>query len=142
MGNHYAKLVPIKAKTPKHESFNRPSIEYTGHGNTLCYDTYGGRFFRASRDWVEDGCNRAIADHDEREEYVNYNTLYSYWGISESDFGYAWGWTPDKEYYEKISFEITYVDDLSNPICAKMGEPIIFIEPNRDTVPIDWYMEV
>ena len=137
-----AKLIPIVAAIPSYKSFHRPSVEYTGHGNLLCYDSFGGRWFRSSEEAVRLGCNQVIDDFKNEDAYVNYNTIYGYWGIMDSDFGYAWGWAPDEDYTTEIEFEIELIDNPASDMYRKWGEPVLIIAPSQKSPPYDFYMEI
>lgn len=141
--SHYAKLVAIKAKAPsEHEAFKRPTVEYTGHGDLLCYDSYCGRYFRASEEWVRQGLDR-INEDLKNEEYPNLEVLHTYWNIECSEFDFKWGWCPNDEYFEelKILYELELLTDpTKSPIVAKMKEPVLWI--TLVTEPIDYYMEI
>lgn len=118
----------------------RPSVEHTGYGTQLFYTAFGGRWFRSSLDWVREGIDQALHDYLEKEQYINCNTFYSYWGVCESDFGYAYGYTPDEKYrIENLEINIEYVDDPTSSLVSTMGEPVYVITPSEP--PCEYYME-
>lgn len=138
-----AQLVPIRSK-PVYENLgkckSRVSVEYTDHGYTLCYDGFGGRWFRASIEWVKEGCDKFVNRYIEDGQYVNYNDLYDIWGIEQTDFGYAWGYSPSYDWRCDLAFNIVLVTDPTHKLVQKMGEPVLVIEPT--VLPIESYLEV
>lgn len=137
---HYAKLVAIKSKRQTNDNFKRPTVEYTGHGDLLCFDSYCGRYFRASEEWVKQGLDKLNKDLEE-ENYPNLEMLHSYWGIEITEFDFKWGWCPDKDYFEKIEYRLTLMTDPTRyDLVDKMKEPVLYIELVDE--PIDYYMDI
>ena len=122
--------------------------EDTGNGDLLCFDAFGGRWFYSS----EDAVNMALFElNDEfmnetiqisnngdviRGGYRCYNDLYQKWGISETCFGWTWGWAPNSDYYDgPILWSVRKVEGFQ-----ELDEPVLIIEPL--TYPMEGWMEV
>lgn len=63
----------------------------TGHGDTLCYDSWNGRYFESSMEWIkhaENELNRQLLD----EGSVSLNDLYYAIGLDETKAGDILGW--------------------------------------------------
>ena len=136
--------VAMRAGMPTFEQFLRPSIEYTGFGNQLCFEGYGGRWFRSSEERVRDAVDIFCMELA-NGNYINFNDLYANLGIEQTHFGAQWGYSPDVDSgwgYSTIRFDVTLVDDLDHELVRKMGESILIIEPDFDCYPIECYLEV
>lgn len=114
-------LLQTKAGT-----FNKPSIEWTGHGPLKVLEGYSGRLFYSSMDKVieaEQKLSRRFMDG----EYVCMNDFYSLLGITQTHFGHQWGWAPSDDYYPRwyednpFGFENRMVED-------EEGDPMLVIE--------------
>lgn len=71
----------------------------TERGNTLCYDTISGRYFKSDPDMlkrVENELNRRMID----EMYVSLNEYYYEIGLNGTSVGHDLGWNIDKGYIE------------------------------------------
>jgi hypothetical protein len=136
-----ARHVPSRCGTPFERTKNRPSVEYTGHGNTLIYDGWGGRIFRASEEWVHKGCEAFIHKYtDDGGDWVNYNDLYAQWGIEQTDFGAKFGYSPSEDWRQDLEFTFTWLD--SGELVDKFGEKILLVEPVLGAFPCESYWEV
>lgn len=91
---------------PKHLDRNderwTPSstIEETGKGDTLCFESCSGRWFYSSPDEV----NRALKHIRERfgdGEYLCMNDLYKELGICVTSLGYEFGWPNNGDFYNQ-----------------------------------------
>ena len=135
-----------------------PTIEETGHGNLLCYETYGGRLFRASEEWVQkaistfvENYNRAcrMFDEDPAHEYYevfSFNDLYKLLNIIGSEFGDRFGYTNIEDYRQTLNFCIRKCDDpksiKEHMFLSQFDEPILVIEPGYDSAPFEFFREV
>ena len=147
-----AKHVVSKCGPPMGKYMNRPSIEYTGSGDQLCDDAWGGRWFRASIEAVNEGIRfiqeayvDSIQDIEENRGYgklLNYNDLYNVWNISDTLPGGLWGWSPSEDWRVDMTFETTLVEVGEHELADKMGESVYIIEPGANSLPIECYMEV
>lgn len=139
-----SKHVPQKCGEPRGPMFNRPSVEYTGRGNTIIFDGWGGRIFRSDVEDVKAGCEKLVqlvkGDGPEGGECANYNTLYSYWGIEKTDMGERDGWAPDEE-WEHPDFVYTWLGPGTD-LYDKFGEKVFLVEPQIDAFPYSCYWEV
>ena len=135
-------LSVIRATLPSFRQFWRPSIEYTGFGTQLCYEAYGGRWFRSSERKVRDAVDLFCMDLAQGN-YINFNDLYAGLGIEQTHFGAQWGYSPDADSgwgYSTIYFDVTMMTE--GELVEKMEEPILVIEPRYDCYPIECYLEV
>ena len=127
------------------------SAEETGNGNTLCLDGYSGRIFRSSMDAVMKG----IAEFNDRYQTpyfteripctpMCYNDLFDCWEITETQWGYQWGWPGNEDFYTgPIEFEVTYIakEDVAPwSDAAKFEEDIIVIEL-KNNYPMECWQE-
>lgn len=152
-----ARIIPIRAGRPKGEDFYRPSIEYTRNGNLLCYDAYGGRWFRSSKEAVENAIELFIEEYKDGNA-LNYNDLYALLGISQTDFGSQYGWSSSDSYQIHMEFHVTYLsaddlksgskgNDLKNTFIDilfvnNFEEGILIIRPDVNSLPFESYWEV
>ena len=146
-----ARIIPVRAGTPKGETFYRPSIEYTGKGNLLCYDAYGGRWFRSSKKAVEEAVNMFIEDYY-NGNVLNYNNLYALLGISQTDFGAQYGYSSSDIYRINLKFHIEYLstdaikhgNKINNMDIefADFDEGILIIRPDVNSLPFESYWDV
>lgn len=101
-----------KAKELTRESIALPkerSIESTGHGSLLCFESYSGRLFYSSMNAVLE------AEKKLTRRYLNgypisMNDFYDLLGIAKTSYGEQWGWVPELDIYHP-----DYIDD--NPLC-------------------------
>lgn len=66
----------------------------TGNGGTLCYDAYGGRYFKSSIDKIkkaENELNRVML----KDMYVSLNEFYDELGLKHTKLGDDLGWNLD-----------------------------------------------
>ena len=95
---------------------NETSVIVTG-GDSLCYDSISGRYFRSSIEKirsVENAIERALLSDD----YVSLNEFYDLLGLEHIEIGDDIGWRVD---WNK-SFEIEFSSQLT-----KNGEPAIVL---------------
>ena len=96
-----------------------------GGGDTLCYDSQSGRYFRSSRDKLNRSStvlSRTLLD----EMYVSLNDFYSEIGLPEIDAGRDIGWNVDNGLVE-LWFS-SQIDEYGTP-CLVMN---YVIEPRSD----------
>jgi hypothetical protein len=97
---------------------NESSIIVTGSGNSLCYDSISGRYFRSSIDKI-----KKVENQIEREllssDYISLNDFYDALGLEHIEIGDDIGWRVDWI----RSFEINFSSQLT-----KDGEPAIVLE--------------
>ncbi len=106
-------------------------ITITGNGDTLCYESLAGRYFRSDIDSIK----RAVNDTNSRllsNLYVSLNDLYEEIGIKDSKLGYMLGWRLDEGGLIDISF--------SSHLTSK-GEPCLVMDfVNLPTYDYDQYL--
>jgi hypothetical protein len=147
-----AKHVASKCGPPRGKYMNRPSIEYSGTGDQLCYDAWGGRWFRASIEAVNEGIQflrdayvDGIQEIEEGTGYgklLNYNDLYNVWNISDTLPGGLWGWSPSEDWRVDMEFITVLAEVGEHDLADKMGESVYIIEPAGNSLPFESYMEV
>ena len=137
-----ARYVSVRCGTPMGPLVNRPTIEYTGHGNLLCCDGWGGRLFRASKEWVQKGIDKFLKDYNECDGWFPYSNLYKNWGLEFYDLGIKFGYSSDETYKQDVQFEQTMYGPGSG-LYEKFGEVVLLVEPRYDSMPWDGqdYME-
>jgi len=88
----------------------------TGDGNTLCYDTFEGRYFRSDIECIKkaiNDLNRQVLD----EMYVSLNDFYYSIGLRSNEVGDELGWNVD----------MGRIDISLSAQIADTGEPCICI---------------
>ena len=108
------KLGEIKEKVAEKKLENGPRTEeeahviITGKGNTLCYDSITGRYFRSSKEAIREAVND-LNDQLNNEDYAPLNDLYYCINLEETKIGDYLGWNRsydgllDVEFASKIS---------------------------------------
>ena len=112
-----------KVKEKYHENqvkshpFNASSVIYTGHGDDLFFDPYGGRFFYCSVAYIEQSLSEINALLSDYGEFVELNTLFEQLKLPHIKFGEKIGWysSPDGDYVRAI-YTTTLTDDLRSAI--------------------------
>lgn len=91
---------------PKHldsdDAWWTPSstIEETGKGDTLCFESFSGRWFYSSIDEV-DLALKHIRERFRDGEYLCMNDLYKELGICVTSLGYEFGWPNNGDFYNQ-----------------------------------------
>lgn len=87
------------------------NIYYTGTGEQLFYDTFSGRYFRSSIQYVET-CVNKVNKHIINEFLMSVNDFYNELGIPEIGAGNLLGWKSEGELLEvKFDSEISEIGD-------------------------------
>ena len=136
-----AVLGVFRAGLPTFQQFWRPSVEYTSYGHQLCFEAYGGRWFRSSEEKVRDAVDLFCMDLA-NGNYICWNDLYANFCIEQTHFGAQWGYSPDLDSgwgLSSVHFDITLMTD--GELVEKMGESVLIIEPRYDCYPIENYLE-
>lgn len=79
-------------------------------GNTLCYDSVGGRYFRSDIDHI----NKVVNELNRRmlvEDYISLNDFYSELGLKDTDLGDEIGWNLGREGYIELDFSSQISED-------------------------------
>lgn len=115
-------LIEAKKSTDKNIApWEGPSIEWTGKGMTLCFDTFSGRLFYSSKEAVEKA-QESFNTRRSNEKRLNLNDLYEAYGIQKTHFGAQWGWPVGLEYgSDPIRF-------INREDIDEHGEKIILID--------------
>ena len=103
----------IKDKIAKDKVENNPvtksEVIITGKGNTLCYDTFNGRYFYSDIDQIKKAINE-LNRKMLNEMYVSLNDFYSELDLKPSNNGYELGWKLDDGLIE-VDFSSQISDD-------------------------------
>lgn len=119
------KILPYKKPEVKDgKKEDRFPAEETGNGDLLCYEGYSGRWFRSSKEAVEEA-EEAYNLRFKDGEYLSYNDFYELLGIEASHFGHQFGYPNPIEYYNNengIEFENSIFYD------EEIGENVLYID--------------
>ena len=103
----------IRDRIAKDKIDNNPvgnhEVIITGNGDTLCYDTYAGRYFKSSIDKIkkaENELNRLML----KDMYVSLNEFYDELGLKHTKLGDDLGWNLDDGFIE-IEFSSQLSED-------------------------------
>ena len=103
----------VKDEVAKEKILRQPSsnseIILTGLGETLCYDSVSGRYFKSDIDKIrkiENNLNRQMRD----EMYISLNEFYTEIGLPSIKIGDDLGWNIDKGYID-IQFRAQLSDN-------------------------------
>ena len=131
------------------------TLEDTGYGNLLCYESYGARPFLSSEEEARAGVKRFVDnynrmcrlyDEDPQHDYcevMNWNDLYHELHILESTFGNKWGYSNNEEYRVMLQFNIYMMENTVGTYFQNMADKVLIIEPwDQYCTPFDFYMEV
>lgn len=133
------KRMTMKQSDPEEKTvFVRVIAEETGNGDLLCYEGYSGRWFRSSREAVEEA--EKTYNHELKENhYSSFNDLYDLFGIEESHFGNEYGYV-DTE-HESIVDErgVIFENTLVRAADSGKGEDVLYIDIY--TYPIEYFYE-
>lgn len=127
------------------------TIEETGNGDVLCIEAYSGRIFRSSPEAVIDAQSKLIDQFLEDSKVGDaivagsacMNDYYRYLGISETQFGWEYGWVNDEDWFYKndpiqFSNEMIAADAPGN----EYGEPVYITEIEENWFPIQCWYEI
>ena len=131
----------FKCGPPRGPLVNRPSIEYSGFGDTLCFECWGGRYFRSDPEAVEEQIEMFIRKYRDDKETVNFNDLYGLLNIEQTTMGGTYGYSPSPDWYQELGFITEFAAHDSKIVC-EMGEPVFLIEPDYNSQPFESYWEV
>lgn len=93
----------------------RNNVIMTGYGNTLCFDTWSGRYFESDINKVKQGVNDFLYQL-RLEDRLSMNEFYGYLNVDSAECGESVGWTIDQK------LEIEYTSKL-----ASDGRPCLVI---------------
>ena len=88
-----AKIIPIKVH-PENRKPVMPLIEITGAGDLLCYDETTGRWFRSSKNTVNDAVNyiNELIKNNPVFDSLNSRQLLDCLGLHPTNITYQYGW--------------------------------------------------
>lgn len=75
---------------------SKKEVIIVGKESTLCYDVFGGRYFKSDIETIRKAENRLNARMVNGENYVSLNDFYNELGLSNTEMGYTIGWRVDK----------------------------------------------
>ena len=111
----------VKDAVAKKRIENNPvkpdEIIITSKGSTLCYDAFGGRYFKSDQETI----NRIVNELNRRmidDGYISLNDLYYELGLEGTGVGYDVGWNIEKGY-----IDIDYSSQLT-----KDGTPCLVMD--------------
>ena len=114
----------IKEKVASEKIKNNPvdssQVVITGGGDTLCYDTISGRYFKSDIEKikkVENEINYTLRNDD----YISLNYLYDRLGLANTSIGEDLGWNIDRDGYLEFNFGSHIADN---------GQPCIVLDYN------------
>ena len=85
----------VSQKKVERQQLTYEEIVNTGSGNTLCYDGFSGRFFRANPDSLDRAVNK-LNYRMFSENYISLNEFYAEIGLPCNDVGDVLGWRIEK----------------------------------------------
>ena len=135
-----------KCGVPKSVHQFQPSVELTGRGNELFYDSYGGRWFRSSYEAVKE-CNEKFVEEYEDGSVLSYSDWYELQGMALSDFGYQYGYSPSEDWKVDLKFSMTRMaPEEFNRSCDwhtyNIHESVTVVGPEGTCLPFEAYWEV
>lgn len=98
------------AKNPVSET----QIIYTGHGDTLCFDAWSGRYFKSDIEIIRRAVH-ALNDQMRMDNYVSLNEFYDAIDLRETKTGDILGWNVEKGYIQLLFSSQLAGDDTSFP---------------------------
>ena len=107
------KLLPkAEGKQENHDicPWEGPNVEWTGNGNTLCFEDYSGRMFYSSKEAVEKAISE-LNDHYHNQGGISLNAFYALLKIRKTTFGAEMGWKADPDSPEQEDIVILTIDD-------------------------------
>ena len=93
----------------QNDPVGKKEVVITGDGDSLCYDTISGRYFKSSIEKlrkIENDLNRRMRD----EMYISLNDFYYDIGLGEIKLGHGLGWNVDKGYID-LDFSSQLTED-------------------------------
>lgn len=128
-----------------------PSIEDTGFGKTLCFESWGGRLFYSDEGAVREQVEKFEEDYKTEcrrseedpagiyAEVTNFNDLYFLLGILPTPFGDTWGYNSHPKRSRNVHFKVELVKPTENIIADLLGCQVLIIEPEDDESYPDYY---
>ena len=118
-----------------------PSVEETGRGDQLCYETHFGRWFRSSEVDVRRQLER-FSDDFNNGRCMAYNLLYHLLGLSYSAVGERFGYPGNPDYYdEPFQYDASLLEGWTPPgYDGPINESVLVIDIY--TSPMEGWLEV
>lgn len=104
----------------KNNPVNTDTVFVTQQGNTLCYDSFAGRYFRSDMNTIKKAENEMNACL-RNDNYISLNSVYDMLGLEQSKMGSELGWSIDRIHNYLVDIEV------STQI-ADNGEPCLVID--------------
>ncbi len=105
----------VKASYPNGGIEDGTEVIITGHGNTLCYESFTGKYFRSNPEHIR----KVINDMNQKmfsENYVTYNEMLSEFGLDRCKYGEQFGWNIENGQIEPW-FSSMLTDDNQPVLC-------------------------
>lgn len=89
-------------------------ILYTGHGDTLCYDAWSGRYFKSDIEVIRRAAHE-LNDQMRSDNYISLNEFYGAIDLGETKMGDILGWNVEKGYIQLVFSSQLAGDNTSFP---------------------------
>ena len=100
----------IAKKKVEQKPAAKQEIVLTGKGNTLCFDSISGRYFRSDIDKLKTAENELNKRMIQRENYISLSQFYEEIGLTSTSISDEIGWNVDKELID-LYFSSQLADD-------------------------------
>ena len=94
----------------KEQPVSQSAVIVTDMGNTLCYDSLSGRYFKSDKNKIQRAEN-IIGQRMLSQEYASLNEFYEEIGLSHTATGYDLGWNIGRDGLLKLDFDSLLADD-------------------------------
>lgn len=111
----------------KNSPVEKSEIIFTKKGQTLCYDSLSGRYFKSDIEAVrkaENEINKILLN----EDYVNLNEFYGVLGLDEIEIGRSLGWNINDGYIELHFSSQLATDETPCLVIGYRTPPYYFFE--------------
>ena len=113
------------------------SAEETGNGHFLCLDGYSGRWFYSEPEAVDEAIKLFNENYEDQGYIASLNELYKALGITETHFGWQFGWNGSMDGYSP-----TYINFTTDIINIKGVEVYVFEPLSADDYPFQCWIEI
>ena len=94
----------------KEQPVSQSAVIVTDLGNTLCYDSWSGRYFKSDKNKIQRAEN-TIGQRMLSQEYASLNEFYEEIGLPHTGEGYELGWNIGRDGLLKLDFDSLIADD-------------------------------
>lgn len=113
------------------------SAEETGNGHFLCLDGYSGRWFYSEPEAVDEAIRQFNEEYEKCGFIASLNELYTALDITETHFGWQFGWNGSIGGYSP-----TYINFTTDIVNIKGTEVYVFEPLNACQYPFEGWMEI